>query len=502
MKNKNKMVGKVVALVLATAMVGSLTACGGKTTETGKSGNAAAEDGKTVIKVVRCTNNIATADGEEVQKVEDAINEYIADKIDVKIDLTEIAGGEYADKCNLSLANNEINLLWTANWLGAVSCDSLYQANAVYDISKLLPGTTLYESMPENVWQASRYDGKDYFVPVYKEIAEGYDIMFRKDLVDKYGWDVSSVKELKDIEPMLEDCANDDTVEAPLLTQSTYFGYKFLIDKYDWVGGSDMYGVDRETNKVVNVVATDEYKELCKLMSDWAEKGYIKEGDATKSNPSNALTSQYWGISWWTDVPNNAEASTRYNQDVEVVHLTDNWISSGTTLGSCYAISATSTEDEAKACIDFLGLLNTDKTVADLFTFGIEGTDYKRNEDGYVTDKGDRYNHSAWESCSIRPLSLEEGEAENKVELVEKYNSEAKESIAAGFRFDKTPVEAQVAACSNVQETYGFVLENGGYAPKDVDTALEEFQSALDEAGYQEVLDELTRQYDEWKAEQ
>lgn len=497
---KNKTIGKAMFLLLATAMVGSLTACEGS--GEGKKDKTVVEDGKTVIKVVRCTNNIALADGEEVQKVEDAINDYIADKIDVKLDMTEIAGGEYPDKCNLSLANNEINLLWTASWLGAVSCDSLYQANAVYDISELLPGTTLYESIPENVWEASKYDGKDYFIPVYKEIAEGYDIMFRKDLVDKYGWDLSSVKELKDIEPMLEDCLNDDTVEAPFLTQATGFAYKYLFDKYDWIGGSSLYGVDKETNEVVNVVETEEYKELCKLMCDWAEKGYIKEGDATKSNPSTAMTSQYWGISWWTDVPNNAEANTRYRQDVELVPMTSNWISSNSTLGSCYAISATSTEAEAKACIDFLGLLNTDKTLADLFTFGIEGIDYERNADGFVTNKGDRYNHSAWESCSIRCLSLEEGEPENKVELYDTFNSEANESIAAGFRLDRTPIEAPLAACTNVQETYGFVLENGGYALEDVDDTLEEFKAALDEAGYQDVLAEVIRQYDEWKAEQ
>ena len=29
--------------------------------------------------------------------------------------------------------------------------------------------------------------------------------MFRKDLVDKYGWDISSIKTLADLEPMLAD---------------------------------------------------------------------------------------------------------------------------------------------------------------------------------------------------------------------------------------------------------------------------------------------------------
>ncbi len=489
---------KVVAMLMSTVMVGSLAACGGE--KTNKTETTTTADGKTVINIVKCTNNLASVDSEEVKNVETAINEYIADKLDVKINLTEYVIGEYSDKCNMSLAGNEINMLWTASWLGAINCDNLFQSEAVYDITDMIQGTELYNTMPENVWNASKYDGKNYFIPVYKEVAEGYDIMFRKDLVDKYKWDLSTVKELKDIEPMLEDLKDDENVDAPLLIQSTYLSKKFLIDDFDFLGGTGLFGVDRKTNEVVSVINTELYKEHCKLISDWAEKGYILEGDATKSNPSAPLTTKYWGISWWTDVPNNLEANTRYKQDVEMVHLTDNWISSNTALGSCYAISATSTEEQAQACIDFVELLYTDKELADLYTFGIEGVDYDRDENGYIVKKGDLYNHSSWESCNVRCVSLEQGEPENKVELFETFNAAGKESVASGFRLDKEPIEAQLAACQNVQETFGFALENGGYAVADVEAVLASFQKALDEAGFQDVLKEVSRQYEEWKA--
>ncbi len=487
---------QLTALGIAAVMAVSLTGCGGS-----QNNSQAPEEGRTKINIVRCVNNLNSADSEEVQKIADEINDYIADKIDVEIEMTEYAGGEYADKCNLSLANHEINLFWTASWLGAVSCDSLVQANAVYDISELLPGSVLYDSMPESVWEASQYSGKDYFIPVYKEIAEGYDILLRSDMADKYNWDLDSIKELADLEPMLEDCLNDDAVTAPLLLQATTVGTKFMIDRYDWIGDSDQFGVDRETNEVVNVVDTDEYRDLCLLMSSWGEKGYILEGDATKSNPSSAMYSDYWGLSWWTDVPNNDEAGTRYGQDVEVVHMTNNWISSSTTLGSCYAISTTSTEEEAKACIDFLGLLYTDSTLADLFTYGIEGTDFDYDEDGFVVKKGELFNHSAWEACSVRSVTPELGDPANKAELVDEFNEAGEVSIAAGFRLDKEPIEAELAACSNVADRYGFVLENGGYRVDEVDDILEAYKKALDEAGYQKVLEEVTRQYDEWKAQ-
>ena len=60
-------------------------------------------DGKTHINVYRCTFNLATPDSAQVQKVQDAINDYIGDKIGVEISLTDIGSGEYTEKANLAL---------------------------------------------------------------------------------------------------------------------------------------------------------------------------------------------------------------------------------------------------------------------------------------------------------------------------------------------------------------------------------------------------------------
>ena len=79
-------------------------------------------------------------------------------------------------------------------------------------------------------------------------------------------------------------------------------------------------------------------------------------------------------------------------------------------------------------------------------------------------------------------------------------NGAAAASCAAGFRFNAAPVEAQLAACNNVFDQYGFVLELGGYAAADVADIIAEYNAALDEAGYQDVLAEFTAQYDAWKA--
>lgn len=96
--------------------------------------------------------------------------------------------------------------------------------------------------------------------------------------------------------------------------------------------------------------------------------------------------------------------------------------------------------------------------------------------------------------------SLEQGEPDNKTELYEAFNDAAKVSSTSGFRFDTTPVEAQLAAVDNIFQQYGFVLENGGFEPDEVDDVIEKFKEAMDEAGYQDVLKAVTDQYNSWKS--
>ncbi len=289
-----------------------------------------------------------------------------------------------------------------------------------------------------------------------------------------------------------------DGVRYPLLMQKMPFFSKFYMDDYEFILGSTLIAVDRASNEIVDCLTLPEYREFLLLMSSWDEKGYISEEEATKTIPETAINTTDWGFAAWWDLPVNDEASATYGQDCGIIPMTKNYLNSSSTLGSCFAVSSASTEKQAKACVDFMGLMYTDPTLAGLFTFGIEGTDYEL-EDGFVVKKGGLYDHSAWESGSVASIPLEAGEPENKVELYQTFNENAVESLSNGFRFDFSPVKAEWTACFNLFEQYGYVLEQGGYSSAEVDAALNTFRSELDAAGYQRVLSEVKNQYEAWK---
>lgn len=509
---KNKLGKKVIVALMTISMIASLGACGNNDnksnngnkattsssdTKKDNSSTSSSSDKKTKISVYRASFNITAPIESDLKAVQDKINEYIGDKINVEVELNDISSGEYQEKANLALVGGEIDLLWTASWEEVIGTDDVVKQNAVYDLTDKLPNYDIYTALPDWVWGSSAYDGKNYFIPVYKESAEGYCFAFRKDLADKYGWDLSTVTELKDIEPMLAD-AKAEGIKYPYLSQKTGMFYRYYLNDYDFFSQDSFIAVDKAKNEVVNTVLTEDYLEFCTLMADWAEKGYLHEDDLTKTTTDTTMMTQDWGVTWWTNIPNNDEASTRWQQDVVMAQATENWLQSNGTLGSCYCVSSQCSDEEVDACLKFISLLYTDQTLADLYTFGIEGTHYNL-VDGKVSKVKDAgYNHSMWESVAVTNLSLEEGEPDNKVELYEKFNNEASDSVADGFRFDVSSIESEYSACQQAFNEYGYVLENGGFAVADVKGAIQNYQKALDNAGYQKVLAEFQKQYNEW----
>ena len=531
------MVKKILAALLAAAMVFSLVACTStpagndtkaetkedtkaetkedtkaETKEANTEAPAPSAD-KVKIAIFRCLYNRSAVDDAQVKKVQDAINARLDELGEaVEIEIHEISSSEYSDKVTLALANNEINLLWNASWWGGgIGCDDLWRANAAYDITDLLPGTKLWEAMPEGVWEASKYDGKVLFTPVYKETYEGYDMKAPKQTVELVGQDPDfpEVKAGKDwyermsaFDGYFQKCV-DNGIPYPYM--ACQFFYRIALDEFDFFGGSSsLLAVDRKTNEVVNAVATDSFKKWAHLMRDWYDKGYINDDILNKATPTGLNKTGDWGLQFWTNVPGDSlkNSETRDEQEeIMIEGITKWWTHSTTTLGSCFTVTSNNTEEQAKACIAFMGELYTDQKIADLYTYGIEGEDYNI-VDGVVEVNNDgTYCHSAWESTSVVPLTLMKGEPVDKVQSYIDHNNAAETSIAAGFRFDKTPVEEKWNACTNLNSQYGEPLELG--APEidgmeDVDEIIATYLQKLDEAGYQDVLAEAQKQYKAW----
>ena len=478
MKRMQKLVSTLLCLALA------LTLCA----------PVAAAEELTTISLYR--PNFMGVDENAVAAVQDAINAYIGDKIGVQVQIHELADLDYPEKLNLELASGgDVDVFFTAKWFEVVGTDQLVKNNAALDISDILKDyPELYNSMDEVFWQGSRYNGRDYFVPIYKDIVSGYSVYAHPETAEAVGCDMSTIHQLSDLTPYLEKAA-EMGLRFPFLWQNEKLFDYFTIDKYYSIVPFAGVPTTGDTAKIVNMVATDEYMSYCKLMNEWANAGYINEAEATKSAPGDAYVGDEFGFTWVTTAADGSAASMLGWEPVSV-ELTKGWVTTGATLGACYGVNVKS--QKVDASMKFLQLLMTDTTLADLYTYGIEGVNYTRDEKGkIVTAEGNSYHHWAWESSSLKTASLSTDQADNYIEVLEAFNANGTPVPCMGFNFDSTPVSAEFAAVNNAVEEYAYLLETGFIDPEE---GIPQYLAALNEAGVDVVIAEMQAQYDAWMA--
>ena len=78
-------------------------------------------------------------------------------------------------------------------------------------------------------------------------------------------------------------------------------------------------------------------------------------------------------------------------------------------------------------------------------------------------------------------------------EMTEKFMANIRPDVTLdGFTFDSTKVSTQLAAVEAAMGTYWYPLLNG--MVDDVDATIDQFKSALNAAGMQDILDEMSKQ--------
>ncbi|MGN1098846.1 MAG: ABC transporter substrate-binding protein [Christensenellales bacterium] len=249
---------------------------------------------------------------------------------------------------------------------------------------------------------------------------------------------------------------------------------------------------------VVNQFKTDEYKEMLNYAKKWKAIGLIPRNASSIGQDPNELDLVYSGT--WkpgTDTVVNGVPRSEWR-------LSDPTYFQSFILGTMNAIS-TRSENPARA-MKFIELMSSNKELHNLLQFGIEGRDYEF-EAGSTTrikplDDSMAYDNRnfGWGLGSEFNSYLQPNQPDDLWQQVKTINDTARKPSVIGFNFDPTRVKQKIADCLAVFEEYGHLLSEAGYP--DMDKAYEEFISALDAAGAEEIIAEKQRQLDIWVAEQ
>lgn len=507
---KFKKLTKLAALGLAGVMaMGTLSGCGKKEepapAPAAEGGEAAAqtEAPREIVELVWYQIGDAQKDQEVVLE---KVNEYLAEKIGVKLKILTSGWGDYGQKMQVVINTGDTwDLCFTCSW--ANDYRQNVQKGAFLALDDLLQkeGAGVYEAIDERFWEAAKIGGSIYGVPSEKEIGSVPMWVFNKELVDKYEVPYEEIHSLEDLEPWLQLIKENEPDVVPMYLTKDYSAPIYM----DLIQNPLGIEYDDPTLTVQNVFETDKMKETLNTMRKYFEAGYINKDAATASDDKSIKRfvtkgdgQPYAELVWGKDL----------GYEVVATQIMDTRVTNTSARGALTAINKNTKYPER--CMELLNLINTDEYLRNLLNYGIEGTHWEKveltEEDKALTERPYTFDHkikltdahkdyavSYWVQGGLFNTYVLENEPLDKWAVFKEFNDASVDAPSFGFDFNLEPVATQVAGFQNVLDEFGKALYTGSVEP---DEYLPQLQKKLEATGINEVKEEMQRQIDEWKA--
>lgn len=454
-------------------------------------------------------NNIPSE--EALSEVEEAINVITREKINVEVELVPIEIWNYSSQVSLALQGGEkMDLI-----------QSLGDFNTAVSTGMTLDITDMIDSLaPESkalvgdAWlAATSHEGRVYGIPTFKPIALTPMVIYRKDIADAIGLDMSAVNSVGDMTDVLRKVKAAYPDMTPLAAVNTgNIGVGLTVPNVDYL--TDNYFSPKgvllnDELTVVDFYASEAFAQVCELAHTWYNENLVMKDAATTASAASELMSSgnYFCYIASYSYP---EADTAASLEA----VTGGYPLGAKIIGSAFLDTSSinaltwmvaSTSKVPEAALKFLNLTFTDKDVVNLIIYGLEGRDYVWNDDGTVRypDNQDSTTvpYTAQLSCGtlgnffiMHPM---QGTNPASLDWELEQNKNAKTSVAMGFTFDSSPVKAEYTAVTNVIEQYLPGLICGSADPK---TEIPLFLERLADAGLGEIIAQKQAQLDAWMA--
>jgi putative aldouronate transport system substrate-binding protein len=507
-----KRIKKIVAALLTVTMAVGLSACG-SSSSSGEGGSAESTENSQgsydkIVYSYATFNNIPSS--ETLDTVEEAINAITREKIGAEVELMPINIFEYSSNVSLALqGGDQIDVFQT---LG--DFNTCVSSNMAYDITEIIdsyaPETK--ELIGDTFLKACTKEGVLYAIPTYKPYALTPMIIYRQDIADELGIDMTKVSSIYDLTSVLEQVKESYPDMMPLIpAQSGVSGMGRTIANVDYLT-DDLFApkgvLIGDDMTVTDLYSTEEFSKRCDLTRTWYNEGLIMQDAATTTSTATELMSSgnsFCYIASYSYPVEDTAASLEGqsgNVDLGAVQIGDAYLATDSINSVSWMVASTSKVPEA--ALKFINLTFTDEQIVNLLIYGIEGRDYVKDADGYVSypegQDAATVPYTAQLSCGtlgnyfkMYPMA---GTSKESLVWEEEQNVQAKTSPAMGFTFDASDVKTEYTAVSNVISQYLPGLSCGSVDPQ---TALPEFIEKLSAAGYDKIIEAKQRQLDIWK---
>lgn len=491
MKKGNKK--RAMALLAAAAMMATSTMTG-----------FAEENAASDLEPVELTWLLRIPEQADGQEVLDEVNKILQEKINATLNIEFIDPVAYPEKTKLKITSGEeFDIMFTSAGYGFYDYAS---KGAFLPLDELLAeyAPETYAQIPESFWNATRVNGDIYAIPNYQIVARQPSLVFRKELVEKYGLELDGITTIEGMEPVLQTLKENETDKQfiffpPVLNHMDTMTYLGL----EGIGADGTPGcieIDGSDLTVSNQYESDAFVGLVNTLKAYEEAGYINKDlsliqDITEQQKNGDILCMAFN----TYKPGvEIEESVRYGYENVYQQVTEPYTNTSSILGTLQAVSATSKNPER--AMMFLELINTDPELYNLIVYGLEGKHYTLNEDGTVAKVADAgYNTNVpWMIGNTFNGYRQSGTEEDVYEKTQEMNENSRASRIMGFSFNPEPVKAEISQCQTVTDKYLPGFRFGMY--DDVEGTLKTFNDELRAAGMDAIIAEKQAQLDAWAA--
>ena len=513
---------KLLSALLTTAMVlGAVTGCGSTTEEsvtentnsTSTNVTDSAKDSEASGESATITDPSLRPDtldtitvvlfGEESPRMQELMeNEFqqvFIDEINTKVELMYLpwtengAGG----KVDLMIASGQefdaciVDPKWAA---------SSYSKGYLQDLSSVID-TYLpdwHETMNEVAFEAYRHGDGIYAIPIGNKPTAGVfnTVCVRQDIMDEIGMDsISSLEDLTEYAMKAKEMYN---LPATYERASSAYIIRGTSDRNLYELSTNLW-VDQDTHELINFAESPEFEAAVKLYNDWYEKGLIPKDILTNTVtlPFQAnMCSFMRGTCGTTLIENEPGLQTVIPtaKTAEYYISPEKPIYKATYENTAFQVPVTSTKADRVAL--FVNLLQKNSELADLFAYGIEGTDYEL-VDGKISKINTDELFYEWMIYNVKISTPTTAYSDDFMKVYKSWDDEALPSVTFGFSIDYTNIQTEKANIDAVYEELAVPMLVG---IKDYDSNIEELQTQLKEAGWDKYVAEIQRQFDEFLA--
>jgi putative aldouronate transport system substrate-binding protein len=448
-------------------------------------------------------------DDPDLGMVQDALNELTIPEIGVEVEFLTTPIMEQATKLGLLVSGGQQIDLVVAGLLTTPS--NLVSDGLLQPITEYVESSEALSSLAEGIIDACKVNGEIYAYPGSMASANQVTFFYDKDLADEYGIEVPDAIQTEEQWDALFEAVKESGMPVYGISLGDGVACEYEWTPFDSLGADQdlAYGVVMDAlngDTVVNYYATDEYMQKCKMHRKWFEEGYcvpdsISNGYTTTDSMTQGMIFGF--VSNGSPSISKAYMSKITGKNIEAAPMADIITKTSGVVNFSWGVS-TSCERPEKV-VEFLEMLYTNKDVANLLSYGIEGVHYTTTEGsqiiGYpegVDAMNCGYGSFVGSFGNILDIYQREPYTDEDIASFSDFiYPNAPSSKFMGYTFDPSNVSTALTAVSAVIGQYAPALECGIVDPEEM---IPEFVSALEDAGMNEIIAENQAQLDAWLA--